>query len=148
MCTDRAVDPRGAHQMLEKNSRVVRSALTNSTSLPRLELPEKLILFLLGHWRPAGRLLALVDEARENTLEILEIGRGSHRCIALQPLLGRRKAPPAGKLGHNVDLVPFGMMAGIEQQLEPGEERIDEIHQIAVTLGAILEVGGREHGTD
>ena len=113
--------------MLEKNSRVVRSALTDSTSLPRLELPEELILFLLGHRRPAGRLLALVDKARENTFEILEIGRGGYWRIALQPLLGRRKAPPAGKLGHNIDLMPFRMMAGFEQQLEPGKERIYKI---------------------
>src|ERR1700730_16498763 len=130
------------------NSRVVRSALTDSTFLPRFELAEELILFLLGHRRPAGRLLALIDEARENAFEILEIGRGGHRRIALQPLLGRRKAPPAGKLGHNIDLMPFRMMAGFEQQLEPGKERIYKVYQISVALRAELKVGCREHGAD
>src|ERR1700738_4386849 len=104
------------------NSRVVRSALTDSTFLPRFELAEELILFLLGHRRPARRLLGFSDEARENAWEILESGRGGPRRIALQPLLGRLKTPPAGKLGHNIDLMPFRMMAGIEQRLGPGKE--------------------------
>jgi len=91
-------------------------------------------------------LLPYVDKVREDCLEILQVGSGGHLCIALQPLLGWREAAPAGKLGRDIDFAPFGMVARIKQPLKAGEERVDEIYQIAVSVGPHRERGSREHG--
>src|SRR5215467_13317535 len=130
------------------NTAATSTALPNLSLLPEFELAEQLVLLLLRHGRPADGLLALVNKAREDRFEILRIGRGGELRIALQPLLGGRKAPPAGKLGRDIDLAPFGMMPGIEQGLKPGEKRIHEVHEVAVAVGSDLEIGGREHRAD
>src|SRR5438128_3266768 len=122
--------------------------LADLAFLPELELPEQLIFLLLGQRRAASGLLALVDEAREDRPQILQVGRGRHLNIALQPLLGGWEPTPAWKLGRDIDLAPLWMVAGIEQRLEPGEERLDEIYEVAVALGAHLKIGGHEHGAD
>ena len=96
----------------------------------------------------AGGLLPLVDEAREYRPEILQVRRGGHLRIPLQPLLGRRKAPPARQFRGDAHFMPFRVVPRIEERLKAGEERFDEIDQIAVALGPLLEVGGDQHGTD
>src|SRR5215469_6685353 len=120
-------------------------ALPALASLPELKLPEQLVLLLLGQQQPAAGLLALVDEARKDCLEILRQRCGSDLHIALDPLLGRREAPPTWKLGSNTDLAPFRMMAGFQQRLKTGEERLDEIHQIAIALRSHLKIGSGKH---
>ena len=40
------------------------------------------------------------------------------------------------------------MVAGIEQRLEPGKERVDKIHGIAIAVGERLKIGHREHGAN
>src|SRR5438105_8011345 len=40
------------------------------------------------------------------------------------------------------------MMTGLEQQLEPGKKCIHEVDQIAVALGTVLQVSGREDRAD
>src|SRR6266446_8460937 len=92
-----------------------RGGLPHLPFLPKLELPEELVLLLRGQWCAAGRLLSLVDEAREDRPEILQVGGRGHLRIALQPLLGGREAPPARKLGRDIDLAPLRMVAWIEQ---------------------------------
>src|ERR1700730_11879769 len=92
-----------------------RGGLPHLPSLPKLELPEELVLLLRGQRCAAGRLLSLVDEAREDRSEVLQVGRSAHLRIALQPLLGRREAPPARKLCRDIHLAPLRMVARIEQ---------------------------------
>jgi hypothetical protein len=60
--------------------------------LPELEFPEQFVRLLLGQQRPARGLLALLDEARKDRLEILRQGRGPRWRVALKPLVGRREA--------------------------------------------------------
>src|SRR5262249_56641166 len=109
-----------------------RDRLSDLAFLPEFELTEELVFLLLCHRLPAGSLLTLVDIPREDRLEVLEVGRSGNLHIALQPLLGGWKAPPAWQLGGDVDLVPLWVMPGIEQRLEPGKEGIDEVDEIAV----------------
>src|SRR5271169_116507 len=108
--------------------------LSDLTLLPEFELPEELVLLLLGHRLPAGGLLTLVDKPREDRLEILEIGRGGYLYITLQPLLGGRKSAPSGKLCRDIDLAPFWMVARFEQRLEPSKKRLDNVHKFAVAV--------------
>src|SRR6516164_1137926 len=95
--------------------------LPQLTLLPELELPEELVPIFLTQRRAAGRLLALFDEAREDRFEILQVGSWGHPSVPLQPLLRRREAPPARKLGRDVDFAPLRMMARLQQRLEPGK---------------------------
>jgi hypothetical protein len=139
---------RGSGHEVCGNRRIARSdSLLVLASLPALELPEELVLLLLGRQRPAGGLLALIDEARKDRFEILRHGCGSYWRIALEPLLGRRETPPPGEFGGNIDLAPFRMVAAIQQRLKSGEERLDEIHQIAIALGSDVEIGSDKHRT-
>ena len=82
--------------------------------LPKFELPEQFVFLLLGQGRAAGSLLPLVDEARENCTQILHVRRAGNLHIALQPLFGRWKTAPTGKLGGDVYLAPFRMVPGLE----------------------------------
>src|SRR5437764_12862590 len=79
---------------------------------PGFELPEQLVLLLRGQRRATGGLLPLVDEAREYRPEILQVRRGRHLRVPLQPLLGRWEAPPAWEFRGDGHFMPFGMMAG------------------------------------
>ena len=90
--------------------------------------------------------MPLVDEAREYRPEILKVRRGRHLRIPLQPLLGRREPTPAGEFRGDAHFMPFRVVPRIEQRLKAGEKRFDEIDQIAVTLGPLLQVGGGQHG--
>src|SRR6516164_3184213 len=135
-------------QGVKRDRSLCRDGLPDLAFLPELELPEKLVFLLLAHRLSAGGLLTLVDKLREDRLEIPEVWCGGYLHVAFQPILGGRKTPPAGKLGRDIDLVPFWMVAGLEQGLEPGKERLDKVHEVAVAVGAILKVGSREHGTD
>ena len=115
--------------------------VTGLTGLPPLVLLEDVTLFLLRHRFAAVQLPAFVDEVREHLLEVLWGRRLGHLQVAVQPLLGRSIAPPAGKLGREVDLLPLRMVARLEQRGEAGEERLDEICDITVALGSLLEIG-------
>src|SRR5580704_5460058 len=79
---------------------------------PVLELVEELVFLLLAQRPPATCLLALLDETGEVRLEPLHVGAGGYSRVALQPLRRRRKTPPAGQLGHDIDLMPFRVMPG------------------------------------
>src|SRR5215469_6968102 len=96
--------------------------------LPKLELPEQFVFLLRGQGWTAGSLLSLVDEAREDRPQLLQVRRARHLDIALQPLFGRWEAAPAGELGGDVHLAPFRMVPGLEQRLKAGEERFHEVH--------------------
>src|SRR5204862_2995552 len=68
--------------------------------------------------------------------------------IALQPLLGRCIPTPAGQIRGDIDLLPFRMMTGLKQRLESGEEHINKIRHIAISLRHQSEFGNGEYAAD
>jgi len=53
-----------------RQARHVRGALSHLPFLPQLELPEELVLLLLRQQQATAGLLALIDEARKDRLEL------------------------------------------------------------------------------
>src|SRR3954469_3888729 len=114
--------------------------------LPRAELSEKGLLFRIRHRGLAAGLTTFVDKARKENLQRLGRWIFRYRHIPLQPLLRRGVTRPARKLGGFVVPPPFWMGARCKQPLEIRERSGDEVGAIAVTLGAVSQIGCNQHG--
>src|SRR5579875_3392389 len=125
----------------------VRTSAGPAGLLPALELGEKVVLLLLRH-RRAGGAQPLVEKALKHHPQVLGRDRLGDRGVAGEPLLGRREAPPPGKVRGEIDLVPFRLVARFEQALKLGEEGVDEIDEIVITRAADRQIGGEQNRSD
>src|SRR5207302_987746 len=96
--------------------------------MPRLKNPQ--LFGMLRLRRAAARLPPLIDEPRKYQAQFVDARSLGNLQIALQPLLGWWISTPAREFSSEIDLMPFRVMARLEQRLKSGEEDIDEIGNI------------------
>src|ERR1700691_309744 len=72
-------------------------------TLPRLKLLEERVLVRRRHRYTAAHLPALVDEAREERFEGVDIRCGGDLRVVAQPLRRGRVACPSRQIGRDID---------------------------------------------